>query len=668
MAHFPRILVAFATVTASIAFAVSGTSDDPQSPSSHVSQLSQSVLEFRLATIDKQLSSLAQPSLRTGVGAVGYRSIAKFDRADDEWIQIELADRVYIDEVVLVPTIWRDTDKGFRADGFPLDFRIRVGLETDKQGTVVAEYAAEDPLLPRVAPVVIPFPATEASWMRLEADTLSPRGWDGMYLLQLSEIVIFSGFENVALRQTVKVSSSDQTSRGLPRHPDYLVDGFIPYLMDAHDGEQSLAFVSRDFGGKMPVISIDLEKTQPINCVHLHATDLSDNVPQALPDGFGIPRSLIIQGANDPDFSDPVTLCKYQMESVYDVGPIIMRRFPEVRCRYVRLIAIEPHVHIDGGASEKRIGFAEIELLAKGINVALGRPVNSNLEPDLSTRSIAAITDGNNLYGRILPIREWFDQLAMRHDLETDRPMIVAELNKRYRRQKTILVRLSWLASLLGFTAVCTILVERAVRQRAIFRTRERIAADLHDELGANLHAIGLLGDLAQATADSPEQLRSIFRRIRALTERSGAATRYCSNMLESEGLFGDLMKDMQRTSSRLLADLDHEISMEGEEFVRQLKPRIRVDLFLFYKECLTNILRHSHATQVKTQMKADPSGLTLMVTDNGCGLNDSQINRIPKSLSRRARLAGANVTAGRLPDGGTKITLRLRTKKFGVL
>jgi signal transduction histidine kinase len=446
-----------------------------------------------------------------------------------------------------------------------------------------------------------------------------------------------------------------------------LVDGFIPYLMDAYEGEQSLAFVSGNCLGKNPILSIDLQRRQPLSCIHLHATELSDNVPQALPDDFGIPRSLVIEGATKPDFSDAIRLCDYQMESIYDAGPIIMRRFPEATCRYVRLIVTEPNLHSAGGETEARVGFAEIEVFAKGINVALGMPVSVNVDPDLSARSASALTDGNNLYGRILPIREWFGELAMRHDLETERPLVAAELNKRYQRQKENLIRLSWLAGLLGFVAVCTILVERIIRQRAIFQTRERIAADLHDELGANLHAIGLLGDLAQAAADSPDRLKPLLQRVRALTERSGAATRYCSNMLESEGLFGDLTEDMRRTSVRLMADLDHDLSFEGEDFVRQLKPRIRIDLFLFYKECLTNILKHSHATRVVTRLRADQHGLSLNVTDNGCGLHDSLVDRIPTSLNRRARLAGARVTADRLPDGGTAITLKLRTKRFGI-
>lgn len=669
MPVLPRTLLALAVVGAIVgAYGVYLARAPTAEFDAPLQRLSLSTLERRLATVQEQQSLLAKPSMRTGVGAVGYRSIPKVENASSEWIQISLAEAVSIDQVVLVPTIWRDTVKGFQADGFPLEFCIRVGLGADHEGKVVARYGARDRLLPRIAPVVASFEATEASWVRLEVTELSPRGWDGMHILQLSEILVFSGLDNVALRQTVDVSSSDELNRGYPRHQDYLVDGFVPYLMDAHDGEQSLAFVSRDCLGKPPVLSIDLRSTQPLSSIHLHATELSDNVPQALNDDFGIPRSLVVEGAMKPDFSDSVRLCEYRMESIYDVGPIIMRRFPQTNCRYVRLIVSEPNIHSEGGETQARVGFAEIELNSAGINVALGAPVSVNLDPDIATRSAATLTDGNNLFGKILPIRDWLTELAMRHDLETQRPLIASELSVRYQRQTAIVRRLSWLAGLLGFFTVCTVLVERTIRQRAVFQTRERIAADLHDELGANLHAIGLLGDLSQATAESPDQLKPLLQRIRELTERSGAATRYCTNMLESEGLFGDLMEDMRRTSRSLLADLDHEISFEGECSIRELKPGIRIDLFLFYKECLTNILRHSHATRVSTRLSADPKGLTLSINDNGCGLNETQINQIPGSLSRRARLARAQVSAGRLAGGGTIITLRIRTSAFGLL
>ena len=81
-------------------------------------------LEQRLATIDSDLEQLAHYSLRSGIGAIGYRSWAYKTAENPEWVEIEL-DRDYpIHEIVLVPTIWRDTEKGFQADGFPAAFRL----------------------------------------------------------------------------------------------------------------------------------------------------------------------------------------------------------------------------------------------------------------------------------------------------------------------------------------------------------------------------------------------------------------------------------------------------------------------------------------------------------------------------------------------------------------
>ncbi len=250
---------------------------------------------------------------------------------------------------------------------------------------------------------------------------------------------------------------------------------------------------------------------------------------------------------------------------------------------------------------------------------------------------------------------------ALTIDLETERPAVVAELTRRYARQKTQMRYLIGLATLLGLGVIIIVLVDRIIKQRAIHRTREHIAADLHDELGANLHAIGLLSDLAINAKDSPKKLTKHLQYLRALTERTGVAARYCTNAMESEGLCENLLEDMQRTSSRILADLEHAITFEGQERLQHIKARRRVDLFLFYKECLANVLRHANATQVTTHLEARGELVTLTVADNGQGLGDTKGNSVPESLKRRARLLNAQVSARPSALGGVCITLRLK-------
>ena len=156
-------------------------------------------------------------------------------------------------------------------------------------------------------------------------------------------------------------------------------------------------------------------------------------------------------------------------------------------------------------------------------------------------------------------------------------------------------------------------------------------------------------------------ELIATVDKTRTLNEETGATARYCTNMLEADGLYQDLPEEMKRISARLLADLEHEITFKHGEMLHRLKPRRRIDLFLFYKECLTNIIRHSGATHVRTQLTAGSKEIRLTIADNGHGLNGT----VPSSLKRRARLLGALVIAEKSDSGGTCIILTLKPRKW---
>ena len=636
----------------------------PAEPHVSIGNLSLSELEQRLTATDLELSQLASYSLRTGVGAVGYRSQDHAVATESEWIQIDLDHKRTIDQIVLVPVLWRDSKTGFRADGFPSEFRIVVGTASDPVGTVVASYGAAAHLLPRIAPLVVSFPGINASWVRVESAVLSPRAWDGRYLLQLAEVLVFSGEENVALRRPVQ-TSSHASNESLGWNLKHLVDGFVPYLMDAAEGEQSLAYLSKPGISEKSVITLDLGESLPLERIHYHAIDISDLVPQSTADGFGVPRRFVLEGANEADFSDAVQLVEYQMGSVYEVGPIITLRFPVKTCRYVRLVAVEPFINTLESIKGPQFGAAEIELFSKGRNVALGIPAQMNFPLNTPVRSLAALTDGHNLYGKILPTKKWMGELARRHDLEKERIEITKELDIRHLRQKANLHLLGWVAVLLATGIVSIIFLERMRRMRQVASIQERLAADLHDELGANLHTIGLLSDLAADATNSPDEMQTLYRRIRSETERSGVAVRHCSDMLSAKGLYTDLLADMQRASNRIMARLEHKISIVGEEHPRTLPPRTRADLFLFYKECLVNISRHSGATQYTTELVADAKSIQLKICDNGRGLEMSKEPTTPKSIKRRAKLLRAEVTVTNRPEGGTCIQLNLKFRKW---
>jgi len=606
------------------------------------------LLKERLQEIDAELKTLAHSSMNTGLSTAGHRSQAHVDPGKTEWVQVDLGQKTLIDEIVLVPTIWRDTQAGMQADGFPYELQIIIGNDNHTNETVVASFGESDQILPRTAPLVVNIPPSEASWVRITASGLSPRAWDGRFALQLAELLVFNGEENVALRKPV-LASSQAPKSDIIRRCETLVDGFMPYLMNAAQGEQSRALINDRKISPPLSISIDLQKNYLLNRIHLHVPELSDTIPQITEPGSYIPARLLVEGAGQPDFSDARPLVEYQAKTIFDTGPIIVRHFAKTRGRYIRLTALTPDL-----TGKPQIGFAEIELFSDGENVALGKPATGNFNI-FAYRSFTSLTDGRNLYGNILTTRNWLNQLAQRHDLERERPQVAEALSKRYERQQIYLKLTIWIAILLAVGIAFTILIDRMLRMRYMVRIRDRFAADMHDELGANLHAIALLSDLSKTLLNAPHKLSELLDRIRALADRSDIATRHCTDMLEAKGICEDLVEEMNSSSKRLLADLEYDIAFEGEDFLHDLKPRKRIDLFFFFKECLVNVLRHSGASEVSILLTASPKNIQLTITDNGSGIDD-----VPSSVKRRARLLSGRVTLTHPPDGGTRITLTL--------
>ncbi|WP_372796494.1 sensor histidine kinase [Pontiella sp.] len=616
-------------------------------------------LEERLSAIDTELDRLARFTLSRGAGSIGWSSKAWNSPEHTEWAEIRLSGTPLIDEIVLVPILWDYADKGPQASSFPEAFQVIAGTPDHPEGEVLARFSPEDGLLPRIAPLVIKIPPTEASWVRVHATQLSTSDIVNRYVFGLSEIMVFSGGRNVAQNQPVRASSMPQSWGGDAISAKALTDGATPFLMNSSRGRKSRTYLAR-FPPDMPFwLIIDLEEPFPVDEIRfLSASDVRQHIPLPKLVEYGIPRHLVLEGANQADFSDARLLLDHRHSSIYDAGPILESRVPETLCRYIRLSVPDPY-QIPGRTDGRCfVNFSELEIISNGRNVAQGKPVLFGQRRGMMHQFRESITDGSNNFGELLPVRDWMEQLARRHDLERERPLLMAELNTRYARQKRNLFIMYWAAGILAAATVLTFLIDRILRMRHVARLKQRFAADLHDELGANLHSIGLISDVAQE-AESGEQWKILSRRIRDLTERTGIAVRHCTNLLEADHLYIGLTTDMQRAAERITTNLKHDFVIEGESYLKQLPPRPRIDLFLFYKESLVNICRHSGATRISTRLTGGKKETVLTVSDNGKGLH----GQIPASLKRRARLLRARLTVESPESGGTIITLRLRNR-----
>ena len=637
-----------------VGFGAAATTD--AAPLTELASLSLKQLEDRLRGIDDQLAQLPKLRMRGGVGSIGYESQLHATAHQREWVQVDLAEPTRIDQIIVVPTIGHDSEHGYSAYSFPICFQIIAGTGKDSEGTVIASFDETNALNPRQAPLAVSCNTT-ASWVRLEVSALSKRKYDDQFNVQLSELLVFDGTENVALNRTVS-SSSVGKQEGLSRSKQYLTDGFMPYRMDSGNGNKANSFRYHGKPSDQPWIDIDLGAAYPLDRIHLHAENMGNLAPAPVPEGFGFPDHFIIEGANEADFSDKVKLLEFHKQSIYDIGPVLMRALPNSVHRYVRLKVLEAN---QPGRFPHRVRFAEIEVFSKGKNVALGKPAEAG-PPSARTNNGTLLTDGSNAYGRIPPLRQWLEQLALGHELKRQRPALATELARRYDRQQAKLRYLAWIVALLATGLIITYLGGRLLRNRQLNRYRQRTAADLHDELSADLHTIGLLSDLSKQALHTPERLPALLDRIRLYSDRSAVSTRAVIYTLEAESANSDLAVTMERATGKLLADIDYQFSVVGEEQTPRFSPQQMTDILLFHKECLINILRHAHATQVRIELQLTHRGLTLTIADNGKGLKDkSEI--VPRSIRRRARLLNARVRVSQATTRGTCIVLKVSSR-----
>ena len=206
--------------------------------------------------------------------------------------------------------------------------------------------------------------------------------------------------------------------------------------------------------------------------------------------------------------------------------------------------------------------------------------------------------------------------------------------------------------------------LQLAEQERALERERSRIAQDLHDDLGSLLTRISLLGGLLRADKENPEQVemhagkitQSADQTVRALEEivwavRPGSDT--LQSLLEYLAHFGSEL--FEGSSIRCRLDLPQEVP------ARALPPDVRHNIFLIAKEALTNVLKHSGASEANLQVRVNGRSFTLSITDNGRGFDvsaktaDGRRNGLG-NMRRRAEAVGGQLAMSSDVGKGSRV------------
>jgi len=195
---------------------------------------------------------------------------------------------------------------------------------------------------------------------------------------------------------------------------------------------------------------------------------------------------------------------------------------------------------------------------------------------------------------------------------------------------------------------------QRVEHQREMEQERARIAHDLHDELGSGITEIGMLAARAKS-ASAPAEKRS-----RYLDQMGGKAREMVTALDEivwamnpAHDSLASLVSYFCLYADRFLGLANILWRLEGPPASAELvvDSRRRHQLFLVFKEALTNVVRHSGAAEVRLDIQAGQGELRLIIADNGRGLllnaRTGEMDGVNNMRARIEKLGGRFEIAG---------------------
>jgi signal transduction histidine kinase len=193
-----------------------------------------------------------------------------------------------------------------------------------------------------------------------------------------------------------------------------------------------------------------------------------------------------------------------------------------------------------------------------------------------------------------------------------------------------VMYKRSWflvLCALLVAAVVIAIGQYRLYQWRKLHQLRTRIASDLHDEVGSNLVRIALLADADRngTAAGTPVQRLDVIAGI----SRDAAST--IRDVVWSIDARNDTLAGMQEHMHDHLhqmlapAGIEYLFSHTGVSSEERLDMDFRQNIYRIFREAINNIVKHSGASVVEVTVGRTAGVFSLLIKDNGRGLNGKQ-------------------------------------------
>ena len=204
-----------------------------------------------------------------------------------------------------------------------------------------------------------------------------------------------------------------------------------------------------------------------------------------------------------------------------------------------------------------------------------------------------------------------------------------------------------------------------AERRREIEQERARVANDLHDDLGAGLTEVNMLTTLVKSPTTSADE------KERYLGDLSETARRMVTSLDEivwavnpRNDTIASLASYFGSYAQRLLdlASVSCGLDIAEDLPEHPLDPKFRQEIFLAFKEALTNVVRHARATQVWLRISVADGNLFVEVADDGHGL-DLHVRQVGSdgiaNMNERMKSLGGECEISSDTQNGTSVKFR---------
>lgn len=159
-------------------------------------------------------------------------------------------------------------------------------------------------------------------------------------------------------------------------------------------------------------------------------------------------------------------------------------------------------------------------------------------------------------------------------------------------------------------------LLEKEKIQQNLNQTRNQMARDLHDDIGASLSGIKILADLTHTETGNENA-----------DEISTIATQLLSDFRETTWFLAEetdtiqtLVAQLEKQWKALLKAQHKTLKIQLPASISTLKISIlqKKNLYLFCKEAINNSMKHADASEINLIFNRHENALILMITDNG--------------------------------------------------